>query len=272
MIKSFLKERSFNVSINNERSTNLPILVGVPQGAVLSPFLYNLFTSDIKNQFINDVHFAQYADDTAIYSTSADINVIMNNLQKTIDKLTLYFTKWGIKINPSKTQAIFFTRKRASRNLPNINSLQMDGVSVKWLDTVKYLGMILDKRVTYKNHINYSIEKCNNITKLLYSLIHRKSKLNISNKRLIYLLIIRSVLLYASPVWFESAKTHIKKIQVTQNKYLKMIYAKPKLFSTRRLHLISDIPLVMDLITKIRNNFKNNLPLISNELINNLLV
>ena len=174
--------------------------------------------------------------------------------------------------NPVKTQALFISRKTATRNLPNNNSLMVANVPVKWSENVKYLGMLIDRRLTFKDHINYSIEKFNKTFKLLYSLLHRKSKLSITNKLLLYILILRSLLIYASPVWFNSAKTHIKKLQVAQNKCLKIIYDKPWLYSTKKLSKISDVPLVIDQIIKIRKKFKYKLCLVQNSIINQLIL
>lgn len=253
---SYLQNRQMYVEIQGKKSDTKAIHSGVPQGAVMSPTLFNIFTSDLKHSIPEGVEFALYADDTAIYSTSNDISQIMTQLQTAINNLCDYFTKWCIKVNKNKTQAIFFTRKTAPYNLPTSTSLNIEGNHILWQSTAKYLGVILDRRLTFKDHIADSTQKCNRIIRMMYSLINRNSNLNLYNKRLIYLLIIRSVLLYASPVWNDCAQSHKTKLKVLQNKCLKTIYNLPRRYPTSQLSELSGIPLIPEIMEKFYHQFK----------------
>jgi hypothetical protein len=73
---SFLSDRSFHVSVNKTDSATHPILYGVPQGAISSPFLYNFFTADSPQ--INESETATFADDTAIFVSNGDPGVVCN--------------------------------------------------------------------------------------------------------------------------------------------------------------------------------------------------
>jgi hypothetical protein len=78
----------------------------------------------------------------------------------------VYYKRWKISINPDKTQAIYFTKRR-TKELPNgpLNVLDQE---VEWSPAVKYLGIILDKKLVLNQHINYTIEKVNKVVKILY--------------------------------------------------------------------------------------------------------
>lgn len=133
----------------------------------------------------------------------------------------MYVKRWKLKLNPLKTESVFFTKRRALRAFPR-REIKVNGHPVPWSDSAKYLGVILDKKLTFKKHIDYAIEKSGKGLKILYSLLCRKSKLQQTNKLLVYKSVLRPILLYAAPAWKGCAKSHLKRLQVFQNKSLKM--------------------------------------------------
>jgi hypothetical protein len=120
----------------------------VPQGAVLSPTLFNIFVSDFYT--LTDVQLALFADDSALSA--------LNTIKR-------YYSTWRIKLNPSKTQAAFFTKRR-TRELPT-SYLSLDGYSIPWSDRAKYLGLILDKKLTFSPHFDYVSDKVQKLTRIL---------------------------------------------------------------------------------------------------------
>lgn len=98
---SFLSNRQFRVKIDNTKSAFKPIPFGVPRGAVLSPALYNIHTSDMP--LSDDCFSALFADDIALVSTSGFYSVIENTLQLRSNDLLEYFNKWKIVLNNQKT-------------------------------------------------------------------------------------------------------------------------------------------------------------------------
>lgn len=252
IIKSFLSNRSFFVKIKKIVSKSHQIPAGVPQGSSLSPVLYNLFTCDFPT--FEDVEIALFADDTAIYSSHTFPNEIINNLESCVATLITYFTRWKIKVNISKTQTIFFTKRRALRYLPQRN-INFNNIELNWKTDIKYLGLTLDKSLLFSNHILNSRDKANKYIRILYPLINRKSKLNIKNKLLIVKCIFRPMLLYAGEVWGEAAETHIKKLQIIQNKCLKLIYNLPFYYNTLRLHAIDKIPTIKTTLSEKKTKY-----------------
>lgn len=267
MIKMFLSDRFFCVNVGNSVSDLKLIPAGVPQGSVLGPILYNIFCADIP--ILNPCRFAAYADDLAIYYSHELGQVLVTELQCALYNLEEYYFKWKIKLNSDKTQSIFFTRKRKICFLPDRN-LRICEKDIQWLESVKYLGIFLDKKITFNRHVTYIIEKVNLYKKILYPLINRNSNLNIDNKMLIVKVIFQAIILYGCPVWGNCAKTHIKRLQIAQNKLLKMVLRLPWHFSTTRLHLISDTNPVSDCINNAIENFITKCSLSENRLISNL--
>lgn len=109
IIRNYLSNRKVYVTVNGITSSIKDIRAGVPQGSILGPILYNIFTNDI---LISDkTHLAIYADDTALYASSWSLAQATKYLQNHLDQIVSYHKNWKISINPTKTQAITFTRK-----------------------------------------------------------------------------------------------------------------------------------------------------------------
>lgn len=260
IIISFLGSRSFQVLINSELSQVHNVPAGVPQGSCLSPTLYSIYCSDFSP---SSCKFALFADDTSFFSSGLLPDEIIADLQKAVDEFLDYCKKWKIKINSAKTESIYFTRRRARRFLPQ-QGIMVGSDEIPWSVDVKYLGMKLDTKLTYKKHTDYAISKCEDLIKVLYPLIGRKSKLSLRNKLILYKVAFRSVLSYASPCWKNCAATHRSKLQLFQNKCLKIIYDLPRYFSTSSLHNIDNIEYLQDYLDRIQVRFDSNLEFIDN--------
>lgn len=233
IIQSFLSNRTFKVFINGSTSNLNNITAGVPQGSILSPTLYSLFISDFK---INkNCNFALYADDTAIFTSSKQIRGVTSKLQLGLNSCLKYFNKWKIKINTDKTQAIYFPFNNSRRNIPR-NNLLFNNTQIHFSNNVKYLGVHLDKKLNFSHHIKSVCEKAIICSRSLYPFLARKSKLSTKNKMILYTQVIRSIITYGCPIWCKAAKTHLKKLQIIQNKNLKIINDLPMRFNTISLH------------------------------------
>lgn len=108
-------------------------------------------------------------------------------------------------------------------------------------------------------------------TRLLYPFINRKSDLSIENKKLIIKTIFHPILFYAAPAWHDTSACHIKRLQIAQNKLLKMIFNLPFYFSTTGLHSLSNIPFVKDKINYTSERFFARCAISSYEHIRNLI-
>ena len=266
IIKSFLSDRYFYVQIYSAKSELFQIPAGLPQGSSLSPILYNVYTSDLKTP--KNTTLAQFADDTNIMTYHTRPKPIIDTLEKAYRNILNYYYKWKIKINDAKSDSIFFTRRRAKRFLPH-RQLQLNNHKIDWSKSIKYLGIELDKTLTFSNQVQYTKLKTLKLIKTLYPFINRKSKLNHENKLLIFKSIFHPVLLYASPVWGNCANTHLHSLQTTQNKILRLILNKPFYYKTSKLHIKTKIKLLQDTISIRTQKFiskciHSNNPLISN--------
>ncbi|GFS61592.1 probable RNA-directed DNA polymerase from transposon X-element [Trichonephila clavipes] len=157
-----------------------------------------------------------YADDTAILSRHKNLNTLVENINEHIAHLEIWFSVWKIALNTSKTEAVFF-----SQRVPP--ELTLQNQRIPWSQHTKYLGVYLDKTLTFRQHITQIRTKFKNVTHKYYSLICRKSKLSRRNKLLTYTLILKPLLTYAAPVWGHAARTNIDLLESSQNVIIRQI-------------------------------------------------
>jgi hypothetical protein len=185
ILKSYLENRSFSVRINNSISISHLIEAGVPQGSDLSPLLYNVYTSDIPST--NNTILATYADDLAILASSSDANVASEYIQSHLNLITTWAINWRVKINETKSVQVNFTLRRNE-----IPSLILNGTCIQIQSSTKYLGITLDKRLTWSHHTKSKRKQANIQLHLLCPIL--KFKISLANKMFIYKSLIR-------PVW-----------------------------------------------------------------------
>ena len=122
--------------------------------------------------------------------------------------------------------------------------------------TVKYLGVILDTNLNFDAHIDQVINKSNIALKEIYTLINKNSPLDKNLKLLLYKQCIRPIFLYACPVWSNTSQKNIRKLQIIQNKFLRVALNKP--YSTRISELHQNISTIKDEIAKQTKDFYTN--------------
>jgi hypothetical protein len=118
----------------------------VPQGSILGPFLYLIFSADIP--LAENILMATFADDTAIISSDHDPNTPSQKLQQHLNLLQNSMEQWKITVNPAKSTQITFTTTRTICPQVSINNIP---IPIK--QEVKYLGLHLDKKLTWQTHI-----------------------------------------------------------------------------------------------------------------------
>jgi hypothetical protein len=146
ILEPHLTDILFQVKFKGEITTLRKTEAGVPQGSVLGPILYLLYTSNLPTS--DNTTTATLADDAAILATHEDPAIASMKLQATINKIDEWAKKWGIKINQIKSTHITFTLRK--QTCPTV---QMGSVHLPQKNEVKYMGMHLDRRLTWAKHI-----------------------------------------------------------------------------------------------------------------------
>jgi hypothetical protein len=144
LITSFFWERKFRVSVEGEMCTPREMQAEVPQLSVLSPTLNNLDINDTPQTI--GVNLALLAEDTCLYATESKDSYLLRKLQRGLNSIAPWCEHWNIKINEDKTRAIYFSHRiRQPESL-----LALNGWNISFVNNVKYLGVIFDKKITWR--------------------------------------------------------------------------------------------------------------------------
>jgi hypothetical protein len=152
----------------------------------------------------------------------------------------------NFRINEDKTQAIYFSHKIR----PPESFLTINGQNIDFVNNVKYLGVIFDKKITWGQHIKTIETKAFRTFIRAYSLF-KSEHLSTNIKLTLYKALIRSIMTYASPAWEFAANAHLLKLQRLQNKVIRTIGNFPRRTPVRELHKAFNIPYIYDYITKL---------------------
>ncbi|KAL4083691.1 hypothetical protein QTP88_029007 [Uroleucon formosanum] len=262
LIKSYLTDRHFQVKFGSSFSNIEKISAGVPQGGILSPILYNVYAADQPTSPTTSV--AEFADDKAIISVHEDSHIASLNLQNHLDLMSVWYNKWRVKVNQSKSIHTTFTLR-----LPPCPEVFLNNIPIPSSQSVKYLGLIFDRRLTWGPHIKAKKLALNERLRSVKSLISNKhTKLN--TKLLIYKSLIKPMWTYGLQLWGNAKVTNVNKIQTVQNKILRLITKAPPYVSNYSLHTDLNIKTVHAEAIIYYKRFHNRLPHHPNPLISNL--
>lgn len=244
--ESYLRNRTFSVKCEFAQSTSKSINAGVPQGSVLGPLLYIIYTADFPAS--DQLIVAHFADDVAVLSKGT-CETATNKLQDYCDQIDLWCKQWRVAMNPNKSNIVRFTYKNNIQNYP----IQLKKEVIPLSQSVRYLGVTLDERLTWQTHISNIINKLRNRLSQLKFLLSRSS-LSLRYKKLLYTSLIRPIWMYSGSIWGSASPSQIKRIQTFQNRCLRLITNAPWYIRNSTLHTDLQVP---DVTTTLRQNYLN---------------
>ena len=264
ILKSYLTNRQFIVKCLDATSATFPIESGIPQGSVLGLLLFSIYTADLP--ISNEVTIATFADDTALLATHADPAIASSTLQQSLDSMEKWFQKWGFKINEKKSSHITFTPRKQTCPQVTINN-----TIIPSKDSVRYLGMTLDRRLTWKKHISEKTKQLKEKLRKFYWLTGRRSKLNIQNKITLYKAVIEPVWTYGIQLWGTASNSNIEILQRFESKTLRSLIDAPWYVTNETIHRDFKIATVKEEIAKYSCRYSKRVNKHRNRLITGLL-
>jgi hypothetical protein len=141
-------------------SRSVEVSRGCPQGGVLSPLLWCLVVDELLARLSGGGVYAQgYADDICLLVIGKFLNTVSGLIQWALGTVEEWCGELGLSVNPDKTGLVVFTRKR---KLPGFFQLCLFGRVLQCSRSVKYLGVILDSRLTWREHVAVKVRKAQN--------------------------------------------------------------------------------------------------------------
>lgn len=259
-----MSERHFLVKHEEEYTELFPIHSGVPQGSVLGPTLYLLYTADLPTT--STTTMATFADDTAILASHTDSKTASRNLQKHLNKVNEWFKRWKIKANEAKSLHVTYTMRRDT--CPPVT---MNNCNIPQTESAKYLGMHLDRRLTWRTHIFNKRKQLGLKLRQMHWLIGRGSELSLESKLLIYKVILKPIWTYGIQLWGTASVSNIEILQRFQNKILRTIVNAPWYVPNDVIHSDLRVANVNSEIKDFSDKYRNRIESHPNELANELL-
>jgi hypothetical protein len=241
LLQSYLSNRYFDIKINGNSPTYYPINAGVPQGSVLGPLLFLLYTADVPTT--NETTIATFADDTAILALDQNPLSASTKVQNHLNILQPWLNKWKIRVNNDKSVHINFTTKAIETP-----QLILNDEPIPTKNEVKYLGLHLDSKLTWRPHIKAKRLHLNIKTLKMNWLLGRKSQLSLNNKLTIYKVILKPIWTYAIELWGCAKPTNIRILQNYQSKLLRTMTNAPWYVSNRTLHDDLNVPYITEVL------------------------
>ena len=248
-IQSFLSNRSQSVRVHNSLSNYLKSTSGVPQGSVIGPLLFNLFINDITDLFDSSAAAKLFADDIKIYSQIL-LPPNKQNFQKYLDAVHTWADTWQIGISYSKCNFIEIGTHSFNQNF------NISGNTILKSDIIKDLGVYVDKKLDFKAHIADLVMRARQRSALVFRGFLTRDSCNLIRAFLVY---IRPLLEYASPVWSPSLiylndaiekiqKSFTKRLSGFQNFTYHERLSKLKIQSLEHRRLMNDLVMCYNII------------------------
>ena len=213
---SYLRNRKQYVTYMGSNSDTRKVECGVPQGSVLGPLLFIIYTNDLPN-CLNITKAILFADDTTVYMTSNNMKHLYTIVNHELDNLTDWFRANKLSLNISKTNYMLFSHLH--KELIN-TEIKLANTTIPKTKCVKFLGLLIDENLKWDEHIQYIKNK---ISGSFHAI--NKVKYVIPRKHLttFYYSLVYPYLTYGIILWGATYHVHMSKLIIAQKKIIRTI-------------------------------------------------
>ena len=214
LLTNYLSDRYQRVVLNGQESEWEKIYAGVPQGSVLGPLLFLVYINDLSEGLSSNIKL--YADDSSLFSrVRNNVNATHERLTQDLNKITEWAHQWKMKFNPDITKQaieIVFSCKY-SKTKPVHPPLTFNGIPVARQSSTKHLGLILDERLAFSEHVKEAIEKAKKGISLMKFLAN---KVTPAVLELTYIMYVRPHLDYGDVIYHDQHSRSMELLEKIQ--------------------------------------------------------
>ena len=161
-LESYLQNREVTVVASQSKSETRKLTKGVPQGSVLGPTLFTIYTIELSWILKkHNVTFKLYADDTQFYFSITTIQSTTSKIEKVMTDIKNWMVKKRLKLNDDKTECMLFGTENALKNYEQFQHIMIGASNIKIVPVVRNLGVYIDSNLTMKNQISNTVKVCN---------------------------------------------------------------------------------------------------------------
>ena len=216
-IYSYLSDRQQRVVVEGVPSTWKDIEIGVPQGSILGPLLFNIYINDLF-LFIEDpkAFICNYADDNTLYSADKDPEILMKRLHSNMVVVSAWFQDNGLKLNADKCKLIVL---KGFKNVNYTFSLNLNNEVLIEVPEVKLLGIVIDNKLSYKKHVEML---CKRVSSKVSALQRISPHLSDTQHRFLANSFISSEFNYCPLIWSFTSRESLHRVQHLQDRVERM--------------------------------------------------
>ena len=211
LIKNYLNTRSQCVKIGSVSSGYKTINIGVPQGSIMGPLLFLLYINDLPNvsSVLSSVLFA---DDTTLFASDICHYRLIESFNSELEKVAMWTKANMLSLNVNKTFAVSFTNREPG---DCFHMLFFDGEQVQFNTSGKFLGLIIDSSLNFRDHISMIYNKISKTIGIFYRLKQIVPDYILLN---LYYTFIYPYLLYCNVIWGGTHITVLAPLRILQKK------------------------------------------------------
>ena len=225
---SYLSERKQYVTYNNVTSCTKEVSCGVPQGSILGPLLFLLYINDL----VSIRHKSKpilFADDTNLFYKGNDADMLADEINNELRQISLWLKINKLSLNIGKTHFMIFTRKKRIKEI----EIQIDGKNIEKVNSTKFLGVIIDHKLKWSEHVKYIAGK---ISRSCGVLNRARRCLNRSAMLTLYYSFVYPYITYCNHVWGSTYPSNTDKLLKLQKRALRIMFKLKRRESTAPLY------------------------------------
>lgn len=247
LLYNMINERQFVVNHRGVESTkHFSVVNGLQQGTVNAPILFNIYIHELLNTVPESIGFA---DDIIVYHADNSVQKISEKLQSKFNIVVKYSTDWNMQINFDKCETILLRPPVGKCNYNIKKNWKSFGIksplnneSIPNKECVKYLGVYIDKFLYFNTHIKTQIEKARKAFFVYKSLFFSKY-ITAEVKILLYQALIRPILTYGCPIWFNVSPSYMERFRKFERKCIRSCTSQYRSANSNYIKYISNTKL-----------------------------
>ena len=228
-LESYLLNRKQYVHYKDRKSRQRLISYGVPQGSILGPLLFILYINDIINSS-GLFKFILFADDSTLYASHGDLRHLVHLVNDDLTNINNWVKANKLTLNIEKTKCVIFHRNK-KKPTPH-EPVKLGNIALKEEQSIRFLGVIVDKHMSWKPHIQNLICKISKQCGILYL---TRDKFNTTQLKQLYYSLVYPYVSYCHTVWGAAGKTMLNSLEVSLKKVIRTISYKAKNDHTNEL-------------------------------------
>lgn len=209
-----MRERSQRTKVNGQYSSHVSNDLGVPQGSVLGAILFILYINDIPH-CLKDSLINLFADDTLIYSHGCNFDIMRQKLNEDLERINNWLRI--NKLNVNKTKCLLIGNPSTKTAM---NSIIIDGEDIENVRQIKYLGIMIDQALNFKDNTDYVYRK---EAQKIGVMSRLATNLTVSARKSIYTAVIAPHFDYCSTLIFLCNEEYFEKLQLLKSRAMRIV-------------------------------------------------